>query len=162
MTTPADKARTELEQILRDVARTLSGLDLSAPDVAQRLEAAHPLKSPGMRRVREICELGVEDGWLVPREASPTCRFGRLVKDLDGYAVDCVLMSGQALGHTHPQGEVNIALAWEGDDPRFDGHPPGWVVFPPGSHHVPTVTGGTMLFVYLLPGGEVLWDRPAR
>jgi hypothetical protein len=161
MTTSADKARQELEEILADVAATLSTLDLSAADVAERLEAAHPMKSAGMKRVREICEEGVADGWLVPREAGPHCRFGRLTKDLDGYAVDCVLMSGKALGHTHPRGEVNIALAWEGEDPRFDGHPAGWVVFPPGSHHVPTVTGGTMLFVYLLPGGEVLWDRPA-
>jgi hypothetical protein len=161
MTTAADQARAELEQILRDVTVTLSSLDLSAPDVAARLESAHPMQSPGMKRVRAICVEGVRDGWLVPREAGPACRFGRLAKDLDGYAVDCVLMSGKALGHTHPRGEVNIAFAWEGEDPRFDGHPAGWVVFPPGSHHVPTVTGGTMLFVYLLPGGDVLWDKPA-
>ena len=83
--------------------------------------------------------------------------FGRLAKDMGGYAVDCVLMEGKALGHTHPRGEINISYDWEGE-PRFDGFEPGWVVYPPGSHHVPTVTGGKMLFVYFLPGGEVTWD----
>ena len=43
-------------------------------------------------------------------------------------------------------------------EPTFDGHEPGWVVFPPGSHHIPTVEGGTMLFLYFMPGGAVVWD----
>ena len=29
----------------------------------------------------------------------------------------------------------------------------------PGTHHVPTVEGGTMLFVYFTPGGDVTWDK---
>lgn len=151
-------ARQELEEILSDIVPTLDQLDLASPDAAEALEAAHPFGSPGMRRIRELCEAGVEEGWLVPREASEKVRFGRLVKDLGGYAVDCVLMEGPALGHTHPRGEVNIAFAWQGD-PRFDGQPEGWIVYPPGSHHIPTVTDGQMLFVYFLPGGEVTWDQ---
>ena len=150
-------ARQELEDILSEIVPTLDQLDLTTDEAQEALEAAHPFQSPGMRRIRELCKKGVEEGWLVPREAGPKVRFGRLVKDLDGYAVDCVLMEGDAIGHTHPRGEINIAFAWEGD-PRFDGHPEGWVVYPPGSHHVPTVTGGRMLFVYFLPGGEVEWD----
>ena len=39
--------------------------------------------------------------------------------------------------------------------PTFEGEPPGWVVLEPGSTHVPTVAGGTMLIVYLLPHGEM-------
>lgn len=151
--------RRELEELLADIVPALDVLDLSDPAEAERrLEAAHPMRSPGMRRIRELCEKGLADGWLLPREAGPGVRFGRLQRDLGGYAVDCVLMGGEARGHVHPRGEVNIAFAWEGEMPRFDGRPPGWIVFPPGSHHVPTVTGGTMLFVYFLPGGEVTWD----
>ncbi len=150
-------ARQELEGILAEIVPTLDGLDLTSPDAAEVLEAAHPFHSPGMNRIRELCEIGLQKGWLVPREASERVRFGRLTKDLGGYAVDCVLMEGEALGHTHTRGEVNIAFAWEGD-PRFDGHPEGWVVFGPGTHHVPTVTGGRMLFVYFVPGGAVEWD----
>jgi len=152
--------RTELLELLEEVAATVAGIDPAAPDAAARLEAAHPFRSPGMRRVRALAKVGVEQGWLLPREAGTEVRFGRLAKDLRGHAVDCVLMSGRALGHTHPRGEVNIGFAWEGEAPRFDGQPEGWIVFPPGSHHVPTVTGGRMLFVYFLPGGEVVWDPP--
>jgi hypothetical protein len=152
-------AREELETLLAGIVPTLKTLDLSSPKVAAALTAAHPPEGPGLARVRALCEAGLAEGWLVPKQAGPTCRFGRLVKDLDGYAVDCVLMSGKALGHRHPNGEVNLCLAWEGA-PRFDGHPPGWVVFPPGSRHVPTVTGGTMMFVYFLPGAAVEWDPP--
>ena len=39
--------------------------------------------------------------------------------------------------------------------PTFDGEPPGWVVKPPASSHVPTVAGGRMLIVYLLPSGAI-------
>ena len=38
---------------------------------------------------------------------------------------------------------------------KFDGHPAGWVVYPPGSAHTPTVSGGAALVLYLLPGGEI-------
>ncbi len=153
---PAEKQ--ELLEILSEIVPTISTIDLDAADAATALEAAHPFESPGMHRIRELCVRGVADGWLVPKVASPRVSFGRLAKDMGGYAVDCVLMEGPALGHTHPKGEVNIGFAWEGDDPRFDGLPQGWVVYPPGSHHVPTVTDGKMLFVYFLPGGEVVWD----
>jgi hypothetical protein len=59
--------------------------------------------------------------------------------------------------HKHPRGEVNLSFALEGA-PRFDGQPEGWVVFPPGSEHVPTVTGGRMLIAYFLPGGAIEWS----
>ena len=56
--------------------------------------------------------------------------------------------------HRHPAGEVNWCIALEGE-PTFMGQPPGWVVEPPGSEHVPTVSGGRMLIVYLLPAGAI-------
>ena len=70
-----------------------------------------------------------------------------------------MLMEGPAAGHTHTNGEINLGFRWSGD-PKFDGRPTGWVVFPPGSHHVPTVTGGEMLLLYFVPGGKVVWDPP--
>ena len=66
-----------------------------------------------------------------------------------------------AAGHTHTNGEINLGFAVKGD-PKFDGRPAGWVVFPPGSHHIPTVTGGEMLLVYFLPVGKVAWDPPPK
>ena len=49
---------------------------------------------------------------------------------------------------------MNFCVALDGE-PRFEDQPPGWVVLPPESTHVPRVEGGTMLIVYLLPGGEI-------
>ncbi len=159
MTDSPSPARQELEEILAGMVPTLDATDFAADDAAAKLEAAHPMASDAMKRVRALCETGIEEGWLVPAEGGPKVKFGRLAKDMGGYTIDCVLMEGKALGHTHPKGEINIALAWKGT-PLFDGMEPGWIVYPPGSHHVPTVTGGQMLFVYFMPGGEVIWDKP--
>ena len=63
-------------------------------------------------------------------------------------------MNGPGLAHTHPNGEIDLCFAMDGD-PRFDGHPEGWVVYGPGSWHVPTVTGGTMAILYFLPSGAI-------
>ena len=50
--------------------------------------------------------------------------------------------------------EIDLCLALEGS-PTFDGRPPGWLVLPPGSRHVPTVTGGDMAILYFLPDGAI-------
>ena len=63
-------------------------------------------------------------------------------------------MTGPGPKHRHPTGEVDYCVALEGE-PTFDGQPPGWVVMAPDSVHVPTVAGGAMLIVYLLPQGAM-------
>jgi hypothetical protein len=160
MTETVSPARRDLERALWGVVPEVKKLDLAAPDAASRLEQAVPFAGPVVARLKSLCAKGLAEGWLAPREGGPNVRFGRLAKAMGGFAVDVVVMEGKALGHTHVKGEVNLCLPLEGS-PRFDGHPPGWVIFPPGSHHVPTVTGGKMLFVYFTPGGEVVWDKPA-
>lgn len=159
MTDEMPSAQEELTQRLRALLPTIDGIDAAdGPLAAEMLEAALPFEGMEVSQVRELCRQGLEDGWLTPRSAGPKVQFGRIDKDMGGYAVDAVLMEDAAgLGHTHTRGEINMCFPWDGD-PRFDGLEPGWVVFPPGSHHVPTVTGGTMLFIYFTPGGEVVWD----
>lgn len=156
---PATAARQALEAELTKMLPALKALDPARKDAAATLEKEIPLRGPQVARVRELCRQGLAEGWLMPKSGGPKVKFGRLAKDLGGYAVDVVLMEGQGLGHTHTQGEINLCLDWSGK-PRFHEHPPGWVVFAPGSHHVPTVTGGEMLFVYFTPGGAVVWDPP--
>jgi hypothetical protein len=152
-------ARAALEAELASWLPTLQALDAKQPDAAARLEAEIPFAGPSVARVRDLCKKGMEEGWLLPKEGGPKVKFGRLAKDLGGFAVDVVWMEGKGLGHTHTKGEINLCLDWAGL-PRFHEHLPGWVVFAPGSHHVPTVTGGEMLFVYFTPGGAVVWDPP--
>lgn len=139
--------------LLEPICRTIATLDLSDPDDAvARLEAAHP----SLDAVRDAV-LAADD--LTPKQAGPDVRFGRLARpspETAGLSIDAVDMTGAAAEHTHPNGEVSLCFATEGD-PRFLGHAEGWVVVPPGSRHVPTVTGGRMRILYFLPDGAMIW-----
>jgi hypothetical protein len=42
---------------------------------------------------------------------------------------------------------------------KFDGHGAGWVGYPPGSEHPPTVSDGAALVLYLLPEGAIEFSR---
>ncbi|MDJ0522326.1 MAG: DUF4863 family protein [Planctomycetota bacterium] len=152
-------AREDLEARLRRLVVALDSVDPAAPqDAMAHLTQDHPFDGPEVTQIFELCRQGLDDGWLAPHDAGPHVRFGRLDKDMGGYAVDAVVMANAAgRGHTHTRGELNMCFPLEGE-PRFDGHEPGWVVFAPGSHHIPTVEGGTMLFLYFTPGGAVVWD----
>ncbi len=155
--TPA--GRVELDSSLRALLPTVDGVDPAAADAAAaELNRLLPFDGAEVTRIFGLCEQGLDEGWLVPHEAGQHVRFGRFAKDMGGYAIDAVVMeNAEGRGHTHTRGEINMCFPLNGE-PRFDGHEPGWVVFAPGSHHVPTVTGGTMLFLYFTPGGDVVWD----
>jgi hypothetical protein len=150
----------QLIEHLYELLPIIDSVDASdGMQAAAELEARLPFEGPEVSAIRALCQQGLDEGWLTPRAAGSKVRFGRLDRDLGGYAVDAVLMESAAgMGHTHTRGEINMCFPWKGE-PLFDGLAPGWVVFPPGSHHVPTVTGGTMLFLYFTPGGEVVWDK---
>lgn len=155
--------RSSLIESLAPYARRIAGLDLTQPESATR--ALNEALSPGDRASLEKLLLECHaEGWLTPKEAAPNgVWFGRVAKPSEltaGFSIDAVDMEGEAAEHTHPLGEVSFCVAREGE-PRFDGHPPGWVVLPPGSHHTPTVRGGRMLIVYFLPEGAVEWGPKA-
>lgn len=129
----------------------LAALDLKDADAArQSLEARFPRTDTLERLCRENL------GAICPKEAG-AARFGRLARERRGFSVDVVLSRGKGRPHLHPGGEVNLCFAFEGR-PTFDGHGPGWVVFPPGSRHPADVSGGAMLMIYFLPGGRIEWQ----
>ncbi len=146
-----------LEEALAPFYQALLGADLEDPALAGRLGERLPLDGPECTALRAAAEAGLEEGWLCPREAGGI-PFGRPVKpgpDSAGYSVDAVVMDEvQGPVHTHTHGEIDLCFAQDGD-PRFDGHPAGWVTFPPGSTHAPVVTGGRMLIIYFLPEGAI-------
>jgi len=98
-------------------------------------------------------------------------RYGRVLKATPathGFSVDVVDMHDiEGPHHLHPQGEIDLvmplaAIGLEpGGDARFDGQPAGWKVYPPGSGHRPTVSGGRALVLYLLPEGAIEFTRNA-
>ena len=150
-----------LRAALTPVLDALQDVDPSDPALAGRLNDALPLDGDTCAAVRAAAESGVAEGWLCDRDAGGIL-FSRPVKpdpSSHGFSVDAVVMEDVAgPKHTHVNGEINLCFAQSGD-PRFDGHPAGWVVFPPGSTHRPRVDGGRMLILYFLPGGAIVFHR---
>jgi hypothetical protein len=145
--------------------REAASVDLADPAAARSaLRRAWAPEGPAGQALRAALVEALQEGTICDR-GPPECRYSRLVKadpgatgggPGHGFSVDLVCMTGPGPRHRHTKGEVNLCFALEGD-PRFDGQPEGWVVFPPGSEHVPTVTGGRMLIAYFLPGGAIEW-----
>ncbi|MDP2312674.1 MAG: DUF4863 family protein [Pseudomonadota bacterium] len=138
-----------------DLVAVLRTLDATEPAAAE--QALRGLRVSGFEAALRTAHA---EGWATPKEAGGV-RFGRITRadaTLSNFSLDIVEMSGSAGGaHTHPAGEFDLSFALDGE-PRFDGRAPGWVVYPPGSRHVPTVTGGRMLIAYFLPGGEIAFE----
>jgi hypothetical protein len=137
--------------------RAAQGLDLSQPAKA-RAELERRFDPRGKAALELNAELKalLEAGKVAERGALPV-KYGRVAKAGEatlGFSIDVVHMNGAGPLHRHPNGEVNYCVALDGH-PTFDGEKPGWVVFPPESKHVPTVAGGTMVIVYLLPEGKI-------
>jgi hypothetical protein len=144
----------ETFQPLLDAAQ---GVDLSDPSAARATltERLDP-DGPAGQAVASALKALLESGAICDRGELPV-RWSRAAKASEetlGFSIDTVLMNGAGPKHRHPKGEANFCVALEGT-PRFDGEGPGWVVLPPESVHVPTVEGGTMLIVYLLPDGAM-------
>lgn len=141
----------------RPLIDAVKGVDLTDPGAARaELEARFSSTAPEAIALNRRLLTLLEEGQLAQRGELPV-RYGRVTKALpesDGYSIDVVVMNGPGPLHRHPNGEANYCVALEGS-PTFMGQPPGWVVEPPGSQHVPTVEGGKMLIVYLLPEGAI-------
>lgn len=148
--------REHAARVLQPILDVLKDIDPSAPDATSRVSAALPMDDERINAARELVRTGLSEGWLAPKEAGGI-RFGRVAKPTDalhGFSIDAVDMDCAGPGHTHPNGEFDLSFPLEGE-PHFEGKGEGWVVLPPGSWHVPTVTGGRMGILYFLPGGAI-------
>jgi hypothetical protein len=151
----------DMLETFRPLMEAARGVDLSRPKAARDELALRfdPAGDAARRLASELRSL-LDAGEIANRGELPV-RYGRVAKptiDTLGFSIDVVLMNGAGPRHRHPRGEVNYCIALDGN-PTFDGEPPGWVVLPPDSSHVPTVVNGTMLIVYLLPQGEIEFAR---
>jgi len=111
----------------------------------------------------ELCRQGIEEGWLCDREHGGI-KFGRIIKpgpETNGFSVDVVQMDDIAGPyHGHPKGEIDMIIP-ESADAKFDEHGQGWLVYEADTEHYPTVSGGKAIVLYLLPDGEIDFDRTA-
>jgi hypothetical protein len=145
----------------RPLLEAASGVDLADAARAQtELARRFDPNGPGAVELGRALRGLLAENRIAERGELPV-KWGRVAKaspETLGFSIDVVVMDGAGPRHRHPNGEANFCIALEGT-PRFDGEPPGWVVLPPTSDHVPTVTGGKMLIVYLLPEGAIEWVR---
>jgi hypothetical protein len=152
-----DPKENDVIEIFTPLIEAARGLDLSNPEAAEaelerRLSAAGDAALALNGRLQELLDAG-----SIADRGEPPVRWSRVAKateETERFSIDAVHMSGPGPRHRHPAGEIDYCIALEGE-PTFDGRPPGWVVLPPDSVHVPTVSGGTMLIVYLLPDGAM-------
>ena len=125
------------------------------------LNNTHGAASATYAELKAACEAGVAQGWLCDREGGGI-RYGRIFKpatDLHGFSVDVVDMKNIAgPHHTHPNGEIDLIMPIEGNA-TFDGRSAGWLVYPAGSAHRPTIANGRALVLYLLPEGSIDFTR---
>jgi hypothetical protein len=125
------------------------------------LNSFFPADGDVYRAVVAACRTGIAAGWLCNREHAGI-RYGRVLKPGEathGFSVDVVDMNTVAGGHhRHPTGEIDLIMPF---DPaaQFDGCGAGWLVYGAGSAHVPTVTGGRALVLYLLPQGAIEFTK---
>jgi hypothetical protein len=153
-------AQADFRQRLAELTVQIAGRPLDAALDAW-LNAEHSVGSPTYLGLKQACQQGVSEGWLCDREGGGI-RYGRIFKpasDLHGFSVDVVDMKNLAgPHHMHPNGEIDLLMPIEGEA-TFDGRPAGWIVYPPGSAHRPTVAQGRALVLYLLPEGRIDFTR---
>lgn len=147
-----EQFRTHIGQLTAQLAGRPLDKDLQA-----WLNAEHGDGSITYQALKTACQTGVAEGWLCDREGGGI-QYGRIFKpsdDLHQFSVDVVNMQDIAgPHHAHPLGEIDLIMPIEGDA-RFDGHSAGWLVYPAGSAHRPTVSSGRALVLYLLPQGRI-------
>lgn len=148
-----------LPELVDRVLEVVRQVDPDAPDAAQALSTRLPLDGPLLTSLRASLRAAVAGRAVADRE-SDGVRFSRLRKAAgpDELSVDVVHMAKPALAHTHPRGEIDLCFAVDAGA-QFDGRAEGWTVYPAGSWHVPTVTGGAMDILYFLPGGAIAFDK---
>jgi hypothetical protein len=150
----------EFKDQLSQLTAQIAGRPLNA-DLDAWLNTKHGVGSTTFEQLKSSCITGVAEGWLCEREGGGI-RYGRIFKpvpELHGFSVDVVDMQNIAgPHHAHPLGEIDLIMPIDGDA-QFDSRPAGWLVYPPGTAHRPTVSQGRALVLYLLPEGRIDFTR---
>lgn len=153
-------SQDEFAQLMASITARIAGRPLDAKLEAD-LNRTLPAEGAVVRSVVEACRDGIAAGWMCSREHGGI-RYGRVVKPgpaTDGYSVDVVEMDDVAGGHhRHPNGEIDLIMPIDATA-AFDGRGAGWLVYEPGTAHVPTVTGGKAWVLYLLPQGAIEFTK---
>lgn len=143
-------------ETIKDLLDFVATLDLSdAKSAKSQLDARFPFDSEQVQQWGDLMRAGIADGSMCDG-GRPPMQYSRIFKSSDesnNISADAALLNGAGPKHRHPKGEVDLCFSFDGNA-LFDGNAPGWTVYAIGTQHTPTVTGGTMLILYLLPDGS--------
>ena len=158
-----DDNRKALCELLEPVIAEIAGTPWNEA-LAARLNERFGDGSELFRALEASCAAGIETGWM-GLKGEDVRKGARVVEpgpETSGISIDVVqLIDFTGPHHRHPKGEV-CAVMTEFPEGRFDGHPRGWAVYPPGSEHWPAGTGGRVRILFFLPKGTIEYtDREA-
>ncbi len=146
--------------LIAGITGKIAGQTLDA-QLGARMNAEFPGDGADFARIAEACQSAIAAGWMCNREAGGI-KFGRIIKPCDaihGFSVDVVVMDDcKGPHHRHPNGEIDMIVPLDAGA-KFDGVGRGWLVYPAGHAHYPTVTGGKAIVLYLLPGGAIEFTK---
>jgi hypothetical protein len=152
--------RREFDASIKVIAQAIAGrtVDNSLEDC---LNTTFPAGSTFLDGIETLCGQAISEGWMC-KEGRDGLRWGRVCDpspETQGFSVDVVAMA-HAFGphHSHPMGEIVLTMP-RTPAARFDSKGAGWLVYPPGSGHYPTVTGGLAWVLYLLPQGKIAFTK---
>jgi hypothetical protein len=150
----------DLKSRVQQVTKAIAGLPLDSA-LETKLNAQFPAGGDVFRSIEEACRGGIAAGFLCTKGEGKR-KFGRIfepAEDLAGFSLDVVDIDDlEGNYHRHPTGEIDLIMP-QSNDATFDNRGAGWMVYPPGSGHRPTVKKGRALILYLLPQGRIEWTK---
>jgi len=146
----------QFRTLIEPVAKAVAGRPLAA-ELGEELDRRVPPDGAQFKAIEAACHEAIAAGWMCAQGGAGR-RFGRVLEPAPptaGLSVDVVDLT-DIVGphHRHPNGEICMVMPVT-PGARFDGKGAGWKVYPPGSAHQPTVSGGRALVLYMLPDGRI-------
>lgn len=146
----------QFQSLMQPVMDAVAGRPVDR-SLEEHLNATFPGSGETVAAIDSACHQAIAAGWMCSQGGEGR-RFGRVIPpapethDLSVDVVDLTDVVGPH--HRHPTGEICLVMPVDAAA-RFMNRGRGWCVFPPGSHHRPTVKGGRALVLYLLPEGQI-------
>lgn len=152
--------QSSFERLVREVTGAIAGKPLDGA-LERELNSRFPASGATFKAIEAACHGAIAAGWMCSREAGGI-KFGRVAKPseaLGGFSIDVVQMADvKGPHHRHPNGEIDMIMPIT-PGAKFDGRGAGWCVYGPDSAHHPTVSEGSALVLYLLPGGAIEFTK---
>jgi hypothetical protein len=155
---PTGPSKAALIKAVHELLDFVGGKPLNA-ELETQLNDRYGASTERFNTLLTLLRAGIDEGWACYAEIDgPDYRRGRIAQASDathGFTVESgKLRNVKGNFHRHPRGEINM-IAPVDPTGQFCGTGAGWRVFEPDSSHYPTVTGGTVTFLFFLPGGSI-------